>query len=133
VGKEGLTKSEEKKMQQQFEQEEKERQEIEEGGGFKMKIVEKKDVKVGRRGKNRYDRLHKEILKSVKEKEAWVVEVEESEIYRILGSKERKHLSSKYGLSQQIQKALEELFKSKIYSTFTSTKKMFYISNEKLS
>ena len=133
MSKTGLTKSQEKKMKKQFEEEEKERQKIEEGGDYKMKIVEKKDVKVGRRGKNRYDRLHKEILKSVKEKEAWVVEVEESEVYRILGSKKRQHLSSKYGLSQQIQKALGELFKSKIYSTFTSTKKVFYISNEKLS
>lgn len=133
MSKKELTKSEERKMKQQFEAEEKERHEIEEGGDYKMKIVDKGEVKVGRRGKNRYDRLHKEILKSTKGQEAWVVEVEESEIYRILGSKERKHLSSKYGLSQQIEKALGELFKSKIYSTFTSTKKAFYISNEKLS
>ena len=133
MGKTGFTKSEEAVMQKQFEAEEKERQEIEEGGEFKMKIVNKGDVKVGRRGKNKYDRLHKEILKSIEGKKTWFVEVEESEIYRILDSKERQHPSSKYGLSQQIQKALGELFKSKIYSTFTSTKKVFYISNEKLS
>jgi len=128
----GLKKDEEKVMKREFDRLEKERKNIEEGE-TKMKIVSKSEVQLSKRGKNDYDRLSKDVKKSVGEKKVWIVEVQEAEVYRILGSKTRKHLSSKYGLGIQVGKELSESFKTRIYCKFTSTKKVFYISNHRLS
>lgn len=103
-----------------------------------MKTISKEDVLLRAKGKNDYKNLWKEIKTSIKGKEIWILELQEEELYKILGSKGRKHISSKYGLSFQIMKDLTELAtrekgKDKnIYCNFTSSEMVYYISNRPL-
>lgn len=97
-----------------------------------MKIIDKKEVELRKRGKNDYNQLFKQISEVVKEKKSWIVEIAETEVYSVLGSKGRTHLSSKYGLAVQIGKELTGLFKTTVYCAFTSSVRKYYISNSSL-
>ena len=103
-----------------------------------LKVIEKEDVQLRLKGKNDYKNLWKELKSSTKGKDIWIMELKEEELYKILGSKGRKHISSKYGLSFQITKDLTELAKREkgkdknIYCNFTSSEMVYYISNRPL-
>jgi len=104
-----------------------------------LKVIEKEDVQLRLKGKNDYKNLWKEVKESTKgKKDIWILELKEEELYKILGSKGRKHISSKYGLSFQITKDLTELAKREkgkdtaIYCNFTSSEMVYYISNRPL-
>lgn len=103
-----------------------------------LKVIQKDDVQLRLKGKNDYKNLWREVKDSTKGKDIWILELSENELYKILGSKGRKHISSKYGLSFQITKDLTELsIKEKgkdkdIYCNFTSSEMVYYISNRPL-
>lgn len=99
-----------------------------------MKVIDQKDVKLRKKGKNDYKNLWKELKPIIEKKkgEGWIVELEEDEIYKLLGSKGRNHISSKYGLSQEIGKQLTTISKMKVYCNFTQSEMVYYISNESL-
>ena len=129
-----FTKKELTEMSREFNKLEKERQKI--IGGYSMKIIARQDIDLRKRGKNDYAKLSFHILEGVKEKiekkKNWIVEFAEKELYNLLGSRGRTHISSKFGLSNQIQIELTKLMKKEIYCSFTSTVNKYYISDYKI-
>ena len=126
-----FTKRELSEMTREFNKLEKERNKI--IGVDTMKIIKKEDINLRKRGKNDYLALSNKIKEGVKEQiekgKNWIVEFAEKELYNLLGSRGRTHISSKFGLSNQIQTELTKIFKKEIYCSFTSTVNKYYISS----
>lgn len=126
-----FTKKELSEMTREFNRLEKERKKI--IGVYTMKVIKREDIDLRKRGKNNYLALSIQIKEGVKEQIAkgknWIVEFAEKELYNLLGSRGRTHISSKFGLSNQIQTELTKLFKKEIYCSFTSTVNKYYVSN----
>jgi len=134
IDRKNFTQGELTEMSREFNQLEKERQEI--IGEYTMKIIKREDIDLRKRGKNDYKKLASEIKDAVKEriqkKQNWIIELAEKELYKILGSRGRTHISSKFGLSNQIQIELTKEFREEVYCSFTSTVNKYYISNYKI-
>lgn len=131
IDRKNFTQKELTEMSREFDKLEKEREKIK--GVERMKVIKREDIDLRKRGKNDYLKLSIQIKEVVKEQIAkgknWIVEFAEKELYNLLGSRGRTHISSKFGLSNQIQVELTKLFKKEIYCSFTSTVNKYYISN----
>ena len=130
IDRKNFTQGELSEMTREFNNLEKEKKIIGEGS---MKVIKREDIDLRKRGKNDYLALSVKIREGVKEQiekgKNWIVEFTEKELYNLLGSRGRTHISSKFGLSNQIQVELTKLFKKEIYCSFTSTVNKYYISN----
>ena len=131
IDRKNFTQEELSEMTREFNKLEKEREKIK--GVDTMKVIKREDIDLRKRGKNDYLKLSIQIKEGVKEQitkgKNWIVEFAEKELYDLLGSRGRTHISSKFGLSNQIQVELTKLFKKEIYCSFTSTVNKYYISN----
>ena len=104
-----------------------------------MKVIEKEDIQFKAKGANDYKNLWKELkeIKMIKEKKNFILEYDEVEIYTIIKSKGRSHLSSKYGLASQLEKDISRLAKkdnkyNHIFVKYTNKDKVYYLSNQEI-
>lgn len=105
-----------------------------------MRIIEKGDIQFKAKGANDYKSLWAELksIDIIKNKKDFIIEYNETEIYKIIKSSGRSHLSSKYGLASQLEKDISNLAKrdkkyNHIFCKYTNKDMVFYFSNQEIS